>query len=169
MLQMIKPKVESALNDQMKKEFYSSYLYLAMAAHFYSLNFKGFAHWMNIQAQEEYGHAMRIFKHLTERGGKVILAQIDMPPSKWESPKKVFDDAYQHEQKVTQSISELLELAKAEKDHPAEIFLQWFVSEQVEEEASAQEIVQKLQLIGSEGGALFIMDSELGKRELSKE
>jgi ferritin len=166
---MIKQKVETALNDQMRKEFYSSYLYLSMAAHFYSLNFKGFAHWMRIQSHEEYGHALRIFQHLTDRGGKVVLPQIDAPPSRWDSPKGVFEDAYQHEQKVTQSISDLVELSKAEKDHPTEIFLQWFVKEQVEEEASAQEIVQKLQLIGDEGGALFILDSELGKRMPDKE
>jgi ferritin len=166
---MIKQKVESALNEQMKKEFYSSYLYLAMAAHFESLNFKGFAHWMRMQSQEEYVHAMKIFQHLTERGGKVVLQQIDTPPSKWDSPKEVFEDAYQHEQKVTQSISDLVELSKAEKDHPTEIFLHWFVREQVEEEASAYEIVQKLQLVGNEGGALFMLDGELGKRAPSKE
>ena len=166
---MIKQKVEAALNEQMKKEFYSSYLYLSMAAHFESLNFNGFAHWMRIQSQEEYGHAVKIFQHLTERSGKVVLQQIDPPPSRWDSPKRVFEDAYQHEQKVTQSISDLVELSKAEKDHPTEICLQWFVKEQVEEEAAAQEIVQKLQLIGDEGGALFILDSELGKRMPDKE
>ena len=166
---MIKQKVETALNEQMKKEFYSSYLYLSMAARFESLNFKGFANWMRIQSQEEYGHAMKIFQHLNERAGKVVLQQIDTPPSKWDSPKKVFEDAYQHEQKVTQSISDLVELSRAEKDHPTEIFLQWFVKEQVEEEASAQEIVQKLQLIGDEGSALFFLDGELGKRTPSKE
>src|SRR3989304_1501480 len=166
---MIRQKVETALNEQMKKEFYSAYLYLSMAAHFESLNFKGFANWMRIQSQEEYGHALKIFQHLTERSGKVVLQQIETPPSRWDSPKKVFEDAYQHEQKVTQSISDLVELSRAEKDHPTEIFLQWFVKEQVEEEASAYEIVQKLQLVGNEGGALFMLDSELKKRAPSKE
>lgn len=166
---MIKQKVEGALNEQMKKEFYSSYLYLSMAAHFESINFKGFAHWMRVQSQEEYGHAMKIFGHLVDRGGKVLLQRIDAPPSKWNSPKKAFEDAYQHEQKVTQSISDLVELSKAVKDHPTEIFLQWFVKEQVEEESSAFEVVQKLQLIGDEGSALYMLDSELGKRTSSKE
>jgi ferritin len=166
---MMKQKVESALNNQMNREFYSSYLYLSMAVHFESLNLKGLAHWMRIQSQEEYGHAMKFYGHLIERGGKVTLQPIEAPPSKWESPKKVFEEAYQHEQKVTQSINELVELAKAEKDHPAELFLQWFVKEQVEEEASANEITQKLHMIGEEGSGLLMLDSELGARSPSKE
>jgi len=166
---MIGKRVETALNDQMQKEVYSSYLYLAMAAHFESQNLKGFAHWMQIQSQEEYGHAMRIYKHLIERGGRVVLKPIEAPQSKWDSPRKVFEDAYKHEQKVTRSINDLMELSKAEKDHATEIFLQWFVNEQVEEEASAFEIVQKLQLVGNEASVLFVLDSELGKRAASKD
>lgn len=165
---MIGKKVETALNDQMQKEFYSSYLYLAMAAHFESQNLKGFAHWMQIQSQEEYGHAMRLYKHLIERGGRVALQQIEAPQSKWDSPRKVFEDSYQHEQKVTRSINQLVELSRAEKDHATEIFLQWFVNEQVEEEASAFEIVHKLKLIGNEASALFVLDSELGRRAAGK-
>jgi ferritin len=166
---MIKQKIESALNAQMNKEFYSSYLYLSMAAHFELLNLRGLGHWMRIQSQEEYGHAMKFFGHLIEREGKVTLQHIEAPPSKWESPEKVFKDAYGHEQKITKSINELVELAKAEKDHPAELFLQWFVKEQVEEEASANEITQKLHMIGGDGAALLMLDSELGKRSSSKE
>ena len=165
---MIKQKVESALNNQMNREFYSSHLYLSMAAYFESLNLKGLAHWMRIQSQEEYGHAMKFYGHLIERGGKVTLQPIETPPSKWESPEKLFKDAYQHEQKVTKSINDLVELAKAEKDHPAEVFLQWFVKEQVEEEASAFATLQRLELIGSDGGAIFMLDGELGKRAQSK-
>jgi ferritin len=164
---MIKKRVENALNDQMNKEFYSYYLYLSMAAHFDSNNLKGFGHWMKIQAKEEAGHAMKLYEFLVSRGGKVTLQSIDAPPSDWKGHKDVFEDAYRHEQKVTGLITKLVELAKLEKDHPTEIFLQWFVNEQVEEEASAHEVLQKLQLIGSEGGALFVLDGELGKRSSS--
>jgi ferritin len=166
---MINQKIETALNAQMSKEFYSSYLYLSMAAHFESINLRGLGHWMRIQSQEEYGHAMKFFDHLIERGGKVTLPNIDSPPSKWESAEKVFREAYEHEKKVTKSIHSLVELAKAEKDHPAELFLQWFVKEQVEEEANANEITQKLRMIGGNGAALLILDNELGKRSPSKE
>jgi len=165
---MIGQKVEGSLNEQMKKEFYSSYLYLAMAAHFESVNLRGMARWMRVQSQEEYGHGLKIFDYLVERGGKVTLQQIDAPPLKWESPRKVFEDAYQHEQKVTRAISDLVDLSKAENDHATQVFLQWFVNEQVEEEAGASEIVQKFQLIGNEGAALFMLDGELGKRGSGK-
>jgi ferritin len=164
---MINSKVESALNDQVRKEFYSSYLYLSMAAHFASLNLKGFAHWMKIQANEETKHAMKIYEHLNERGGNIILQQIDAPPSNWKSPKEIFAQAYQHEQKVTESINKIVELAREEKDNATEVFLQWFVNEQVEEEASAYEITQKLQLIGDNAAALVMLDAEFGKRSSS--
>ncbi len=161
---MIKKRVENALNDQMNKEFYSYYLYLSMAAHFDSNNLKGFGHWMKIQAKEEAGHAMKLYEYLISRGGKVTLQPIDAPPSDWKAHKDVFEDAYRHEQKVTGLITKLIELAKSEKDYPTEVFLQWFVNEQVEEEAMAHDVLQKLQLIGSEGSALFVLDIELGKR-----
>ena len=164
---MIKKRVENALSDQMNKEFYSYYLYLSMAAHFDSSNLKGFGHWMKIQAKEEAGHAMKLYEYLVSREGKVILQSIDAPPSDWKGHKDVFEDAYRHEQKVTGLITKLVELAKSEKDHPTEIFLQWFVNEQVEEEATAHAVLQKLQLIGSEGSALFVLDGELGKRSSS--
>ena len=164
---MIKKRVENALNEQMNKEFYSYYLYLSMAAHFDSSNLKGFGHWMKIQAKEEAGHAMKLYEYLVSREGKVILQSIDAPPSDWKGHKDVFEDAYRHEQKVTGLITKLVELAKSEKDHPTEIFLQWFVNEQVEEEATAHAVLQKLQLIGSEGSALFVLDGELGKRSSS--
>ena len=164
---MIKKRVENALSDQMNKEFYSYYLYLSMAAHFDSSNLKGFGHWMKVQAKEEAGHAMKLYEYLVSREGKVILQSIDAPPSDWKGHKDVFEDAYRHEQKVTGLIMKLVELAKSEKDHPTEIFLQWFVNEQVEEEATAHAVLQKLQLIGSEGSALFVLDGELGKRSSS--
>ena len=164
---MIKQKVATALNNQMNREFYSNYLYLSMAAHFESSNLKGFAHWLQIQAKEESEHAMKLYEHLLQRGGRVKLQQIEAPPSNWKSHKEVFEHAYQHEQKVTSLINDLVDLAKLEKDHATENFLQWFVKEQVEEEATASEILQKLQLVGSEGSALFMLDSELGKRSPS--
>jgi ferritin len=162
---MISKKVEAALNDQIKKEIYSSYLYLSMAAQFASMNLNGFAHWMQIQAAEETKHAMKIYEHLNARNGRVILQQIDAPPSTWKSAKEMFQDAYQHEQKVTKSIHKIVELARAERDNATEVFLQWFVNEQVEEEASANEILQKLQLVGDNPAALVMLDADLNKRQ----
>jgi len=164
---MINSKVEGALNDQIRKEFYSSYLYLSMAAQFESMNLKGFAHWMEIQAGEETKHGMKIYGHVNERAGKVTLQPIDAPPSTWKSAEEMFTAAYQHEQKVTESINKIVELARSEKDTATEVFLQWFVNEQVEEEASTNEIAQKLQLIGENAPALVMLDGELRKRSTS--
>jgi ferritin len=159
--------VEEALNDQIRKEFYSSYLYLSMAAQFESMNMKGFAHWMQVQASEETKHGMKIYGHVNERNGKVTLQAIEAPPSQWKSAKEIFTQAYKHEQKVTESINKIVELARAEKDNATEIFLQWFVNEQVEEEASTNEIIKKLELIGDSGPARIMLDAELGKRATS--
>jgi ferritin len=161
---MIGKKVEAALNDQIRKEMYSSYLYLSMAAQFASMNLGGFAHWMTVQATEETKHGMKIYEHVIARSGKVILQQIDAPPSEWKSAKAIFQAAYQHEQKVTESINKIVGLAKAEKDNATEVFLQWFVNEQVEEEANTNEILQKLQLIADTPAGLVMLDAELGKR-----
>jgi len=166
---VIEQKIETALNNQMNREFYSYYLYLAMAAHFESTNLKGFANWMRIQAREEESHAMKIYEHLIDRGGKVMLKPIEAPPSEWKSSKEVFENSYRHEQEVTKMITQLVDLAKSERDHLTEIFLQWFVKEQVEEEASAYEIAQKLQLVGNDSAALFILDMDLGRRQPEKE
>lgn len=156
--------MQKALNDQTRKEFYSYYLYLSMAAYFESINLRGFAHWMRIQAKEEQEHAMKFFEYIIERQGKVVLEAVDAPTAKWKTPKDIFEDSYAHERKVTESIHKIVELAESEKDHATGVFLQWFVKEQVEEEASANEILQKLQLIGNETSALFVLDGELGKR-----
>lgn len=161
---MIGKKVESALNDQIGKEFYSTHLYLSMAAQLAAMNLNGFAHWMKIQATEETKHAMKIYEHLNARNGRVVLQQIDAPPSNWKSAKEMFQDAYQHELKVTESIDNIVELARAEKDKATEAFLQWFVNEQVEEEASTNDILQKLQLMGDNPAGLVMLDAELGKR-----
>ena len=164
---MIDSKVEKALNDQIQKEFYSSYVYLSMAAQFESMNLKGFAHWMQVQVGEETKHGMKIYGHVVERGGRVILQPIDAPPSNWKSAKEMFTKAYQHEQKVTESINGIVELARKEKDNATEVFLQWFVNEQVEEEASTNEIIQKLHLMGETAPALVMLDAELLKRSSS--
>ena len=156
--------MQKALNDQMRKEFYSHYLYLSMAAYFDSINLKGFAHWMRMQAKEELEHAMKFFEYIIERQGKAILETIEAPPAKWKTPKDVFDNSYNHEMKVTESIHKLVEVADSKKDHATSIFLQWFVKEQVEEESSANAIRQKLQLAGSDTSALFVLDAELAKR-----
>ena len=161
---MISKKVENALNDQIRKEFHSSYLYLSMAAQLSSMNLNGFAHWTKIQAGEETKHGMKIYEHLNARNGRVVLQQIDAPQSNWKSPKEMFQDAYQHEQKVTESINNIVELAATEKDRATEAFLQWFVNEQVEEEASTNEILQKLQMIGESPQGLVMLDAEVGKR-----
>jgi len=161
---MIKEKLKDALNRQLNAELYSSYLYLSMSAYFESINLKGCAHWMRVQTQEELVHVQKFYTYLIERGGKVFLSAIDAPPPEWASPLAAFEHAYQHEQKVTGLINDLVNLAIAEKDHATNSFLQWFVTEQVEEEASADGVVQKIKLIGDASGSLFLLDRELAQR-----
>jgi ferritin len=161
---MLKEKIEEAFNKQINAELYSSYLYLSMAAYFASINLSGMANWMKCQAQEEALHAMKFFTFVQERGGAVKLTAIDGPPTTWDSPLAAFKAVYEHEQKVTAMINDLVDLAIQEKDHAANAFLQWFVSEQVEEESTADGIVQQLKLAGDRGGALFMIDRELGSR-----
>ncbi|MBO8183361.1 MAG: ferritin [Archaeoglobus sp.] len=162
---MIKESIQEALNKQINAELYSAYLYLSMSSYFESINLKGFANWMRIQAQEELSHAMRIYDYVIERGGRVILDAIEKPPSEWKSPLDAFEAVYNHEVKVTDLINDLVELALKERDHATYNMLQWFVNEQVEEEASADEIVQKLKLVGDEGRAIFMLDRELAQRQ----
>lgn len=161
---MLNPKIEEAFNKQINAELFSEYLYLAMAAYFESQGLKGMAHWMRMQAQEEHVHAMKFFDFINERGGRVALTAIDTPQAEWSSALAVFEGAYEHECKVTALINGLVNLATSEKDHAANVFLQWFVTEQVEEEASATEVVDKLKLAGDNGGMLFMIDRELGQR-----
>ncbi len=161
---MITEKVEKALNDQVNAEIYSAYLYLSMSSYFDSINLPGFAQWMKAQAQEEMVHAMKLYNYVIERGGRMILEAIAAPPSQWENPLIAFEATLEHERKVTSLINNLVEIALAEKDHATNIFLQWFVSEQVEEEASVDAVLQKLKMIGSQGQGLFMMDRELGSR-----
>jgi len=161
---MIKEKIQEALNKQLNAELFSSYLYLSMAAYFESINLKGFANWMRVQTQEELVHAMKFYNFIIERGGKAVLSAIEGPPTQWKSPLAVFEHAYKHEQKVTGLINNLVDLSIAEQDHATNNFLQWFVAEQVEEEASADEVVQKIKLMGDATGGLFMLDQELAQR-----
>jgi ferritin len=161
---MIKKKMEKALNKQMNAELYSSYLYLSMAAYFEAGNLKGFANWMTVQAQEELAHGMKFYYYIIERGGRVMLESIEGPQTEWKSPLGVFEHVFKHEQKVTGLINGLVDLAINESDHATRSFLQWFVDEQVEEESSADAVVQKLKLAANSPGGLFMLDNELGQR-----
>jgi len=161
---MLKPKMEEALNEQINAELYSSYLYLSMAAYFERKNLKGFSNWMMVQTQEEDFHAMKFYDFVNERGGQVKLKGIEGPPTDWENPLEVFEAVYKHECHVTELINKLVDLSIELSDHATNTFLQWFVSEQVEEEASADEIVQQLKLIGNDGHGLFMIDRELIQR-----
>ncbi len=161
---MIGKKMKEALNGQVNAEMYSAYLYLSMESYFKSLNLNGFANWMRVQTQEEMVHAMKIYDFINERGGRVILKAIQGPPTQWDSPRAVFEAAYAHEQKVTGLINDLVDLAIKEKDHATNSFLQWFVNEQVEEEASADAIVQQLKMMEKAPGGLFMLDRELAQR-----
>jgi ferritin len=161
---MLSKKMEKAINEQIKNELYSSYLYLAMSAHCESENLAGFATWLKFQAQEELEHALKFYAYVNERGGRVELHAIDKPPMEFASPLAIFEEVLAHEQKVTAMINALYELALEEKDYPSQIMLQWFIDEQVEEEASAGEILEMLKMIGDKGQALFMMDRQLGQR-----
>ena len=162
---MLSSKMQEALNKQLNAELYSSYLYLAMAAHFESVNLPGMAHWVRVQAEEEKGHAMRFFDHIVERNGRVRLAAVEAPPAEWAGALAVFQAVYEHEQKVTAMIHDLVKLAQAESDAATGISLQWFVTEQVEEEKQADGVVQKLKMVKEAPHGLLIMDRELGQRQ----
>jgi len=161
---MISKSMQNAINEQINKEFYSSYLYLSMAAFFDNKNLPGFAKWMYIQADEERGHGMRLFQHLVDRGGKVELQPIAGPQTDWNTNMDVFKQVQEHEAAVTASINALFEQALKKKDYPAQVLLQWFINEQVEEEKNAAQIVQQLELIEARGTAVLLLDHQLGKR-----
>jgi len=161
---MIGKKVEDALNLQMNREFYNARLYLSMAAYFRSLNMEGGASWMELQSQEETGHAMKLYNHLDERGARILLTAVEAPPTEWENPLAAFEAAYEHECKVSKEFDEHLELARAEKDNATVNFLQWFVEEQVEEEASVDAVIQKMRMAKNAPGAIFMIDRMLAQR-----
>ncbi len=161
---MLNPKIQDAFNHHLNQEFFSAYLYLSMASYFEARNLSGMAQWMRIQAQEELLHGAKFFDFVHERGGRVVLAAIAAPKTDWDSPLHAFEDAYEHECAISAMINKLVDLAIAESDHAANSFLQWFVNEQVEEEATVEAIVDKLKLVGDHGVALFMLDAELTKR-----
>jgi len=161
---MLNKKVEESINKQIAAELYSAYLYLAMAAYFETENLNGMGQWMKAQAFEEMYHAMKFYDYVNERGGKVVFLGIDKPPAEWDSPLAAFTAAYDHEVKVTGMINDLVDIARSENDKATESFLNWYVDEQVEEEANADEIVNKLKLMAGAPGGLFMLDEKLGQR-----
>jgi ferritin len=156
--------MQDAVNDQINKELYSSYLYLSMAAYFENKNLPGFAKWLHVQTDEERGHGMKLYQHLVDRGGRVLLTAIAAPTTEWKTNLEVFKQVQAHEAAVTASINALYELALKEKDYPMQVLLGWFINEQVEEEKNAAEIVQQLELIDAHGTAVLMLDHQLGKR-----
>jgi ferritin len=162
---MIGKAMQDAMNEQINKELFSAYLYLSMAAYFEDKNLSGFANWMRVQAEEERQHAMKFFDFIQERGGRVLLKGIDAPKTDWSSSLEVAQEVAEHEAKVTASINSLYELALQEKDYPGQVMLQWFISEQVEEEKHAGEIVAALKLIEDRGTAVLMLDHQLAKRK----
>jgi len=156
--------LQRAMNDQIQKEFYAHYLYLAMSAWFEERNFEGFAKWMRIQADEERTHAMRIFDFVLDRGGKVRLEAIPEPGAKWKTALEVFDDARKHEAMVSGSINDLYARATSEKDYASQVMLQWFITEQVEEEKTSTSLAERLRLVGESATGLIILDRQFGER-----
>ena len=161
---MLSDKMLKALNDQINFELNSAYLYLSMSAHFEDQNLPGFANWMRMQWQEEVGHGLRLFDYVNESDGKVALGQIDQPAADFGSPLSVFEQVLGHEQKVTAAINKIYEMALDVKDYATQTHLQWFVNEQVEEEATAREIIEKLKRIEGHNYLLFEIDKELADR-----
>jgi ferritin len=158
-------KLYELLNQQIKSELYSAYLYLSMASYCDSVNLEGFAKWMKVQAKEEVGHAMKIYEFLNDRNERVILEGIEKPPSDFSSPVDIFSKTLEHEKKVTAMIEKIFEAAKEVGDSASMIFLQWFINEQVEEEKQAGKILEKLKMIEKSPAGLLFIDNELGKRE----
>jgi ferritin len=156
--------LQTALDDQIQKEYYSSYLYLAMSAYLEAQNLPGMAKWTRIQSQEELGHAMKLFDHVVARGGRVTLAAIQQPPQEYGTALELFQKVLQHEEFVAASIHALYALAVKDQDYPAQIMLQWFVTEQVEEEKNAGEVALQLQAVGESKTSLMLLDRHLGKR-----
>ena len=161
---MLNKKVQDAINEQIKNELYSAYLYLSMAAYSEASNLPGLAHWMRLQSQEEVEHAMKFFDFINDRGGRVVLQAVDQPPTEFESPLAIFEQTLEHERKVTAMINQLYELALRENDYPSQVLLQWFIEEQVEEEKNAEQILQTLKMIGDKPQGLVMVDRELGRR-----
>jgi len=161
---MLSETMTAALNKQINAEAYSAYLYQSMAAWALDQGLKGLANWMDCQAKEEMVHTFKIYNHVAERGGRVLLTAIDGPPTDWDSPVAAAQNVVAHEQKVTGLINALVDLAIEEKDHATRSFLNWFVDEQVEEEDSANEVLGQLTLAAESPGGILMIDRELGTR-----
>jgi ferritin len=162
--QVLDKDVERGINQQINAELYSAYLYYSMSAYFEAQSLKGFSHWMRVQALEEMTHVQKFFSYVNDRGGRVTLDPIEAPAMEWESPLAVFEAVYSHEVHVTGLINKLMDMALAKSDHASSSFLRWFVTEQVEEEASADEVLQKLKLVEKTEGGLFLLDQEMDGR-----
>ncbi|MHB8078221.1 MAG: ferritin [Candidatus Krumholzibacteriia bacterium] len=161
---MINDKLQKALNEQIIAELHSAAIYLSMSAYFASLSLDGSAHWMRVQAQEELMHGLKFYDYMLVGGGRVLLTSVEGPATGWDSPLAAFEAALAHERLMTRRCNELASLALAEKDHATNNLVQWFVTEQVEEEANVENIVHKLKLLGKDGPGLFMMDRELKAR-----
>ena len=166
---MLNKKIEEELNGQVNAEWYSAYLYMSMSAHSQHEGLKGFANWFMVQYQEEMSHAMKIYDYVNDHGEKVMLKAIDKPPAEFKTPLDMFEKTLAHEKTVTKSINDLVSLAISEKDYATQIFLQWFVTEQIEEEGNDNDIIGRLRLIGDNGNGLLMLDRELGARVFSPE
>jgi len=162
----IDPAVEQAVNDQIQAEFQSAYLYLAMSAHFENMNLKGFAHWLRLQWQEETQHAMKFFDFLLQRNGTVDLKALEKPEATFDQPIQAFELVLEHEQYITGRIHNLYDLATEKRDYPLQTLLHWFIDEQVEEEDAARTIIDTLRLIEDSSSNLFLLDRELGARQI---
>ena len=161
---MISKTMEKALNGQLNAETYSAYLYWAMSAALERMDLPGFANWMRVQAQEEMTHAIKFYNHIIGRGGTVRMGRIDAPQGQFKDVDAIFKAALEHEQLVTSLIHKLVDLAAKEKDHAVNMFLQWFVNEQVEEEANAEKVIARLKMCKGSTGALYMLDKEMGAR-----
>ena len=166
---MISEKIQSAINEQINQELFSAYIYYSMAAHAASRGFNGFASWLHVQAQEELTHANKLYGFIIDRGGVVKLESLAAPQSQWDSMLAVFEHAAQHEKGISARINRLVELARGEKDTAAEVFLHWFVNEQVEEEKNADDLVLRIRMVGPSVGSLLYLDKEAGKRKAGGE
>ncbi len=166
---MMSEKLKIAMNDQVNAEMHSAYLYFSMASWFEAENFPGMALWMKAQAKEEMEHALKFYNFINDRRSKVDLLPIEGPKTCWNSPEEAFLDSFKHEQYITSRIHNLVEIAREEKDYPTEVFLQWFVMEQVEEEASVDAVLSRIQAMGDSKNGMFMLDRELGKRYSSEE
>ena len=162
---MFSKAVQKAMNKQINHELYSSYLYLSMAAHFEKEGLPGFAVWMKAQSAEEREHAMKFYEHIYNRGGSVVLEAIEKPPTEFKKPLDVMKQVLEHERKVTALITSVYEVALKENDYPAQVMLQWFISEQVEEEKNVTDIIDRLSKVGDAPAMLFMMDAQLGARK----